>query len=230
MKRFLSTEHFSVDGTLIQAWASMKSFAPIAGPDDPTPPAGGCNTEINFRGETRANATHASSTDPDARLYRKGAGMQARLAFLGQALMENRSGLIVDACLTQAKSRAKRVAVLAMIEPHADRPVGVTLGADKGCDASDFVNELRRMKLRPPVARNTTQRHGRSAIGARTTRHAGYAASQRVRKRIEEAFGWMKTVGGMRRAMLRGTNRIAWAFTFVAAAYNLVRLPKLLGA
>ena len=228
VKRLLSTDHFSVDGTLIQAWASMKSLKPVDGPDDPPPDAGGRNAETNFRGETRSNATHASTTDPDAKLYRKGPGMEARLAFLGHALMENRCGLIVDACLTPANGHAERVAALAMIEPRAERPVALTLGADKGYDAADFVNELRTMNVRPHVARNTTRRFGRSAIDARTTRHPGYAASQRIRKRIEEAFGWMKTVGGMRRPMLRGTDRVGWAFTFIAAAYNLVRLPKLM--
>jgi len=230
VKRLLSTDHFSVDGTLVQAWASMKSFKPIDGPDEPPPPTGGRNVETNFRGETRSNTTHASTTDPDAKLYRKGPGMEAKLAFLGHALMENRSGLIVDACLTPANGHAERVAALAMIESHADRPVALTLGADKGYDAADFVNELRSMNVRPHVAQNTTRRFGRSAVDARTTRHPGYAASQRIRKRIEEAFGWMKTVGGMRRPMLRGTDRLGSAFTFAAAAYNLVRLPKLLAA
>src|SRR5665213_3185636 len=205
-------------------------FKPIGGPDDPVPPAGGRNAETNFRGETRSNATHASTTDPDARLCRKGPGMEARLAFLGHALMENRCGLLVNACLTPANGHAERVAALAMIEPRADRPVALTLGADKGYDAADFVNELRSMNVRPHVAQNTTRRFGGSALDGRTTRHPGYAASQRIRKRIEEAFGWMKTVGGMRRPMLRGTDRVGCAFTFAAAAYNLVRLPKLLAA
>ena len=225
VKRLLSTDHFSVDGTLIQAWASTKSFRPVERPDDPPPPSGGRNVETNFRGETRSNATHASTTDPDAKLYRKGPGMEAKLAFLGHALMENRNGLLVDACLTQAGGHAERLAALAMIEKRADRPVAVTLGADKGYDAADFVNELRSMNVRPHIARNTTRR---SAIDGRTTRHAGYVASQRIRKRIEEAFGWMKSVGGMRRPMLRGKDRVGWAFTFAAAAYNLIRLPKLM--
>ena len=225
VKRLLSTDHFSVDGTLVQAWASTKSFKPVDGPDDPTPPSGGRNAETNFRGETRSNATHASTTDPDAKLYRKGPGVEAKLAFLGHALMENRNDLLVDACLTQAGGHAERLATLAMIEKRADRPVAVTLGADKGYDAADFVNELRSMNVRPHIARNATRR---SAIDGRTTRHAGYDASQRIRKRIEEAFGWMKSVGGMRRPMLRGTDRVGWAFTFAAAAYNLIRLPKLM--
>ncbi len=227
VKRSLSTDHFSVDGTLVQAWASTKSFKPVDGPDDPTPPSGGRIAETNFRGETRSNATHASTSDPDAKLYRKGPGREARLAFLGHALMENRNGLLVDACLTPAGGHAERLAALAMIERRADRPTAVTLGADKGYDAADFVNELRSMNVRPHIARNTTRR---SAIDGRTTRHAGYVASQRIRKRIEEAFGWMKSIGGMRRPMLRGTDRVGWAFTFAAAAYNLIRLPKLIEA
>lgn len=231
VKRLLSTDHFSVDGTLIQAWASMKSVKPIAGSDElPPPPAGGRNDETDFRGETRSNATHASTSDPEARLYRKGPGMEARLAFLGHALMENRCGLLIDACLTQANGHAERHAALAMIEKQADRPCAVSLGADKGYDAADFVNELRSMNVRAHVAQNVTRRFGRSAIDGRTTRHPGYAMSQRIRKRIEEAFGWMKTIGGMRRPMLRGTERVGWAFTFAAVAYNLVRLPKLLAS
>jgi IS5 family transposase len=214
--RLLSTEHFSVDGTLILAWASMKSFKPVDGR----------NVETNFHGEARSNVTHASTTDPDAKLYRKGLGMEAKLAFLGHALMENRSGLVAAACVTQANSHAERVAALAMIEARADHPIAVTLGADKGYDAADFVNEPRTMKVCPHVAQNKTRRHGRSALDARTTRHSDYAASQRIRKRIEEAFGWMKTVGGMTRLMLRGTYRVGWAFTLAAATYSLIRLQN----
>ena len=224
VKRLLSGDHFSVDGTLVEAWASMKSFRPKGEPDDPGPPAGR-NPDADFRGEKRSNATHASTTDPDAKLYRKGPGMEAKLCFMGHALMENRSGLLVDTCLTQAGGHAERVAALAMIEPRAERPRAVTLGADRGYDATDFVNELRSLNVRPHVAQNTTRR---SAVDGRTTRHASYAASQRIRKRIEEAFGWMKSVGGMRRPMLRGLPRLGFAFTFAAAAYNLVRLPKLM--
>ena len=238
VKRLLSSDHFSVDGTMIEAWSSMKSLRPRSevGPpqdgSDQEPPAsppassssGGRNADADFRGDKRSNATHASTTDPEARLYRKGAGMEAKLAFLGHALMENRCGLIVDACLTRADGHAERLAALVMIEKHADRPRAVTLGADRGYDTADFVNELRSMNVRPHVA----QRLRGSAIDRRTTRHPGYGASQRVRKRIEEAFGWMKTVGGMRRPMRRGTERVGWSFTFAAAAYNLVRLPRLL--
>lgn len=233
VKRLLSSEHFSVDGTLVEAWASMKSFKAKDGPGDssgPTdPPApGGRNAGADFRGEKRSNATHASTTDPDAKLYRKGPGMEAKLAFLGHALMENRSGLLVDACLTKVSGHAERIAALAMIEPRADRPRPITLGADRGYDSEDFVNELRSMNVRPHVAQNLTRSRGRSAIDGRTTRHPGYAVSQRIRKRIEEGFGWMKAVAGLDRPKLRGVDRVGWAFTFAAAAYNLVRLPKLL--
>lgn len=229
VKRLLSSEHFSVDGTLVEAWASMKSVKPMAGSGPGEPPvSGGRNADADFRGEKRSNATHASTTDPDARLYRKGPGMEAKLAFLGHALMENRSGLLVDACLTRVSGHAERIAALAMIEPHADRPRPITLGADRGYDAEDFVNELRAMNVRPHVAQNLSRYRGRSAIDGRTTRHPGYAVSQRVRKRIEEGFGWMKAVAGLDRPKLRGVERVGWAFTFAAAAYNLVRLPKLL--
>lgn len=230
VKRLLSTDHFSVDGTLIEAWASMKSFKPkVAEGDDPPPPtSGGRNAEVYFKGQRRSNETHQSTTDPEARLYRKGSGMEARLSFIGHTLMENRSGLIVDACLTAADGHAERIAALSMIEPRADRPRAITLGADKAYDAEDFVNELKSMNVRPHVAQNTNGR--RSAIDGRTTRHPGYAMSQKIRKRIEEGFGWIKTVGGQRKTRFRGRDRVGWAFTFAAAAYNLVRLPKLVEA
>jgi transposase len=236
VKRLLSTDHFSVDGTLIEAWASMKSFKPKVaegdGPPDPSAPSsstsGGRNAEVDFKGQKRSNETHRSTTDPEARLYRKGPGMEARLCFIGHTLMENRSGLIVDACLTPAGGHAERIAALAMIEPRADRPRAISLGADKAYDAEDFVNELRSMNVRAHVAQNDNGR--RSAIDRRTTRHAGYAASQRIRKRIEEGFGWMKTVAGQRKTRFRGKDRVGWAFIFAAAAYNLIRLPKLTGA
>ena len=224
VKRLLSTEHFSVDGTLIEAWASMTSFKPRDHDKPPSVP--GRNAEADFRGETRSNATHASTTDPDARLYRKGAGKEAKLCFMGHALMENRSGLLVGACLTRADGHAERVAALALIEPHADRPRAITLGADKAFDAQDFVNELRTMGVTPHVAQNTTRR---SAIDRRTTRHPGYAASQRVRKRIEEAFRRIKTVAGQAKTRFCGVEWVGFAFTLAAAAYNLVRLPQLLG-
>jgi transposase len=230
VKRLLSTDHFSVDGTLIEAWASMKSFKPkVAEGDDPPPPtSGGRNAEVDFKGQRRSNETHQSTTDPEARLYRKGSGMEARLSFIGHTLMENRSGLIVDACLTAADGHAERIAALSMIEPRADRPRAITLGADKAYDAEDFVNELKSMNVRPHVAQNTNGR--RSAIDGRTTRHPGYAMSQKIRKRIEEGFGWIKTVAGQRKTRFKGKDRVGWAFTFAAAAYNLVRLPKLVEA
>jgi transposase len=227
VKKLLSTDHFSVDGTLIEAWASMKCFKLKGSAGDP-PADGGRNAEADFRGEKRSNDTHASTTDPDARLYRKGSGKEAKLCFLGHALMENRSGLVVGACLTPADGHAERVAALALIEPYADRPRAITLGADKGFDAEDFVNELRAMKVTPHVAQNTSGR--RSAIDRRTTRHTGYAVSQRIRKRIEEAFGWIKTVAGQAKTRFRGVERVGLAFTFAVAAFNLVRLPRLLGS
>jgi len=226
VKKLLSTDHFSVDGTLIEAWASMKSFKPRDGGGDDPPAGSGRNAEADFHGERRSNATHASTTDPDARLYRKGPGKEAKLCFIGHGLMENRSGLLVDACLTEADGHAERVAALHMIEPRADRPRPITLGGDKGFDSADFVNELRSMKVTPHVAQNTSNR--RSAIDRRTTRHGGYHVSQRIRKRIEEAFGWIKTVALQEKTRFRGVDRVGWAFTFAAAAYNLVRLPKLL--
>jgi len=232
VKRLLSSEHFSVDGTLIQAWASMKSFKPKQPPNNDGGPSGGRgdgrNAPADFRGQKRSNDTHQSTTDPDARLYRKGPGMEARLCFIGHGLMENRSGLIVDAQLTRVSGHAERLAALDMVQHVADRPCAVTLGADRGYDAADFVEELRGINVRPHVAQNTSGR--RSAIDKRTTRHSGYAASQRIRKRIEEAFGWIKTVAGLRQTKLRGLPKVDWAFTFAAAAYNLVRLPKLIGA
>ena len=228
VKRLLSSEHFSVDGTLIQAWASMKSFKPKQPPGKDGGRGGGRNAPTDFRGQKRSNETHQSTTDPDARLYRKGPGMEAKLCFIGHGLMENRSGLIVDARLTRVSGHAERLAALDMVQHWADRPVAITLGADRGYDAADFVEELRGMNVRPHVAQNTRGR--RSAIDRRTTRHQGYAKSQRIRKRIEEAFGWIKGVGGLRQTKLRSLPKVDWAFTFLAAAYNLVRLPKLIGA
>ena len=205
-----------------EVWATTESNSG----EPPAEGGGGRNAEADFHGQKRSNETHASTTDPDARLYRKGQGKEAKLCFMGHGLMENRHGLLVDACLTLADGHAERVAALHMIEPHADRPQTITLGADKAYDAEDFINELRSMKVTPHVAQNTSGR--RSAIDKRTTRHGGYAVSQRIRKRIEEAFGWIKTVAGQEKTKLRGRDRVGWAFTFAAAAYNLVRLPKLI--
>ena len=252
----LSDEHFSVDGTLIKAWASMKSFQPRVdgsppdadgGPDDPssarteaapeepepettemtrrTPRSR--NAEVDFRGEKRSNATHASITDPDARLFKKSPGAGAMLCFMGHSLMENRNGLVVQADLTQADGRAERRAAIDMIDRHSPGSTRrLTLGADKGFDSADFVADLRRMCVTPHVARKAR----RSAIDGRTTRHAGYAASQKRRKKIEEPFGWAKTVGGMAQTTLRGVERVRARFTLTMAACNLARLPRLLAA
>jgi transposase len=226
VKQLLSTDHFSVDGTLVEAWASMKSLKPKKPTGDNEPPAsGGRNEEVDFRGEKRSNQTHASTSDPDAMLYRKGPGMEAKLCFIGHALMENRNGLFVDARLTKVSGHAERLAALDMIEPRADRPNPITLAGDKGFDAADFIMELREINVTPHIAQNTSRR---SAIDRRTTRHLGYAVSQRIRKRIEEGFGWMKTIGGMRKPKYRSREKVAWAFNLTAAAYNLIRLPKLM--
>jgi len=223
--RLLSSEHFSVDGTLVEAWASMKSLKPKDAGDSDPPAGGGRNAEVDFRGEKRSNDTHISASDPDAMLYRKGAGMEAKLCFIGHALMENRHGLFVDTRLTRVSGHAERLAALDMIGPRADRPNAITLGGDRGYDAADFVMELREINVTPHIARNTNRR---SAIDGRTTRHPGYAASLRIRKRIEEGFGWMKTVAGFRKTKYRGIEKVGWAFTLAAAAYILIRLPKLL--
>src|SRR5919198_1254639 len=291
----LSDEHFSVDGTLVQAWASLKSFQakasePTGGADAPPPIAGrsgapepdgeaaagqeareqhegktegaddeplktnanapqepagsadsapttsadryaakkGRNAEVDFHGQKRSNATHASTTDPEARLYRKGPGKEARLCFMGHAMAENRHGLVVESTLTEAAGTAERAAAKDMIESHSPGSERrLTVGADKAYDTADFVTELRHMCVTPHVAQNTTGRC--SAIDARTTRHAGYAVSQRKRKLIEEAFGWAKTIGGLAPVKLRGTRRMGFAFTLAMAAYNLIRLPKLIG-
>jgi len=225
IKRLLSSEHFSVDGTLVEAWASLKSLRPRDGGEDGPPTGTGRNGEVDFHGQKRSNATHVSASDPDAKLYRKGPGMEAKLCFIGHALMENRNGLFVDARLTRASGRAERLAALDMIAARADRPCPITLGGDRGYDAADFVMELREINVTPHIARNTTRR---SAIDRRTTRHPGYAASLRIRKRIEEGFGWMKTIAGLRKTKYRGIDKVGWTFTLAAAAYNLIRLPKLM--
>jgi transposase len=223
VKPLLSSEHFSVDGTLIEAWASMKSFRPRDGGGEPPQP--GRNAERDFRGEKRSNETHASTTDADARLFRKSAGQPSQLCHMAHVLMENRNGLVVDATTTTATGTAERKAAIAMV---GDLPAGqrITLGTDKAYDTQDFVAEMRRLGVTPHVAQNTNGR--RSAIDGRTTRHPGYALSQRSRKRIEEVFGWIKTIGGLRKTRHRGTALVGWMFTFTAAAYNLVRIPKLL--
>jgi transposase len=224
VKGLLSAEHFSVDGTLIQAWASMKSFRRKDGKDEP--PSPGRNGERSFHEEKRTNETHTSTTDPDARLYRKSRGQEAKLSFIGHLLMENRNGLIVDARLSQANGTAEPEAALAML---GDLPDGhrVTVGADRAYDTAAFVAAAREIKVTPHVTQNINEHRG-SNIDARTTRHAGYRISLVIRKRIEEANGWIKEVAGMDRAPFRGLPRMGWTFQFRAAAYNLVRLPRLL--
>jgi transposase len=263
----LSDDHFSVDGTLVEAWASMKSFQPRTGDGDSDAPPldatdpGGCiethatkttdtsttaneitpmtttnandkvegdrNVDVDFRGQKRSNVTHVSRTDPQARLYRKGKGKPSQLCYMGHALMENRHGLIVEAELTQADGYGERAAAITMIERHSPGSTRrITLGADKGYDTSDFVADLRRMCVSPHIAAKSKG----SAIDRRTTRHDGYAVSQKKRKQIEEPFGWGKTVGPIRKTMLRGLERVGAQFTLTMAACNLARLPRLLAA
>ena len=226
VKALLSSEHFSVDGTLLEAWVSLKSFRPKDGSGDP--PGPGRNGEQDFHGEPRRNDTHVSTTDPETRLFRKGLGKEARLCFMGHALMENRNGLIVGAVTTTATGHAERRAALTLIEPHAATLQPVTLGADKGYDSADFVMALRDKAVTPHVAQHTSGR--RSAIDEGTAGHPGYAISQRIRKPVEEAFGWAKTVAGLRKMRHRGRLKVDWQFTLAMAAYDLVRLPKLLAA
>ena len=274
VKPLLSDEHFTVDGTLINAWASMKSFVAreTAPPDrEATPPAAdggappkggeeaeatpsrlaptesnsqdtpqdaapmhrteteskGRNEEVDFHGQKRSNATHASITDAEARLFRKGQGKEARLCYMGHALTENRHGLVVEAGLTQATGTAEREAAAALLDAQAPGSMRrLTLGADKAYDTAAFVADMRQKCVTPHVAQNDKGR--RSAIDVRTTRHAGYAQSQKKRKLIEEAFGWTKTIGGLARPMRRGVARMGFAFTFAMAAYDLVRLPRLI--
>ena len=226
VKQLLSSEHFSVDGTLIEAWASMKSFVRKDGSGPPPPADSGRNAERDFRGEKRSNDTHASTTDPDARLFRKGKGKEAKLCHMGHILTENRHGLIVDARLTEASGTAECTTALDMVANNVG--AGSTLGADKNYDTAAFVAGCRAHGCVPHVAQNTSNR--RSAIDGRTTRHPGYAVSMIKRKRVEEPFGWMKTVGGLRKTRHRGRALVEWFFVLTAAAYNLIRIPKLLAA
>jgi len=219
----LSDEHFSVDGTLIEAWASMKSLRPKDRPSEEPPPEGR-NPTVDFRGEKRSNQTHASTTDPAARMYRKGKGKETKLCYMGHVLMENRNGLVVDACTTLATGKAEREAAVELLKPVAGKK-RITVAGDKGYDTGDFVAALRKLRVTPHVAQNTAGR--RSAIDARTTRHPGYAVSQRIRKRIEEIFGWDKTVAGLRKTRFRGPERTNWWFVLSQAAYNLVRMRTL---
>jgi transposase len=223
VKGFLSDDHFSVDGTLVEAWASLKSLRAKDGSDEP--PAPGRNGERDFHGERRANDTHESTTDADAKLYKKGQGREAKLCFMGHALIENRHGLVVQADATQATGTAEREAALAMINAQAPGTANqLTLGANKAYDAREFVADLRQMCVTPHVA----QKARSSAIDGRTTRHAGYAVSQRKRKLVEEVFGWGKTIAGIAKVKVRGLARVRFHFTFAMAAYNLIRMPRLL--
>jgi transposase len=220
----LSDEHFSVDGTLIEAWASQKSFQKKDGNPTPPPEDPG-NPTVNFHGEQRRNDTHESTTDPQARLARKSAGHEAKLAYCANVLIENRNGLVVDTELVQCSGTAERDAALRMAE-RIEGAGRVTVGGDKGYDTRAFVKEMRERNVTPHVSENTN-RPGGSALDGRTTRHAGYQVSQRKRKRIEEVFGWLKTVGMLRKTRHHGIFKVGWVFTFAAAAYNLVRMRKL---
>lgn len=224
LKHYVSDDHFSVDGTLLEAWASTKSFKPKDGDGDA---GGGRDPEVSFRGQKRSNATHCSTTDPEARLARKGKVREAKLCYAGHALMENRHGLLVDLELTTATGYAEREAALLMLarQPRHGRRGRRTVGADKGFDTRDFRAGCRELGVTPHVAQDTSR--GRSSIDRRTTRHPGYALSQRVRKRVEEVFGWTKTVGGGRKLRFKGCARNRSWFLFTGAAYNLVRIGNL---
>ncbi len=243
VSRLLSRDHFSVDGTLIDAWASMKSFQPKAqtggGGDADENGGGGRNQERNFHGQKRSNESHASSTDPEARLFRKGNGKESRLCYMGHAFMENRNGLVVGGMITTASGTAEREAALELTDEH--RPVAsaggqrrITLGGDKGYDVAAFVEDLRERKVTPHIAvqdhLTKTGKRRKTKIDGRTTRHPGYAISQHCRKRIEEIFGWVKQSAGLRQSKFRGRDRVNAQFTLALAAYNLIRLPKLLEA
>jgi len=220
----MSDEHFTVDGTLLEACAGLKSFKRVEGAGVAPPPDDPGNPTVNFHGEKRSNQTHQSTTDPDAMLAKKGAGKEAKLSYSGHVLMENRNGLVLEVEVLQANGTAERDAALVMIEKiPGDQPV--TVGADKAYDTKDFVKETRDMNATPHVAQNNKGR--KSAIDCRTTGHPGYSVSQQKRKRVEEIFGWMKTVGGMRKLRHRGLHLVGWMFTFAAAAYNLVRIRNL---
>lgn len=228
VKRLISTDHFSVDGTLIEAWASLKSFRRKDGGDN-DPDGSGRNAERGFHGEKRSNETHESNTDPDARLFKKG-GQPAKLCYMGHALMENRNGLVVDGGVSLATGWAEREAALAMLDRRPKRRV--TLAADKGYDVSSFVADLRARQVTPHIAFNNflskCGKRRRTLIDGRTRRHPGYSSSQRCRKRIEVIFGWVKCSAGLAKVKLRGRARIDAAFTFALVAYNLIRLPRLL--
>ena len=220
-KGLISDEHFTVDGTLLEAWASMKSFKPKDG-DDQSNDSCGRNPTVNFRGQTRTNDTHASTTDPDCRLYKKADGQQAKLCYLGHAFMENRKGLVVDTRVTVANGTAERQAAVEMIE-HVHGAHRITVGADKGYDTADFIEQCRGCNATAHVA----QKQKGSAIDQRTTRHVGYRISLKIRKRVEEVFGWLKTIGGCAKLHLRGRQRVEAFFTLATTAYNLIRIRNL---
>jgi hypothetical protein len=226
IRRLMSEDHFSVDGTLLEAWASYKSVRPVTPPEDgspgPTKPTGS-NPDVDFKGETRTNDTHRSVTEPDARLARKGQGKEAKLCLSGNVLMENRNGLIVDAEVLLVEGAHETKAALALLREHAAK--NATVGADKLYDTTEFVDGCRAIGLTPHVAQNNKNRTSR--IDERTTKHPGYDVSQKKRKRIEEIFGWMKTVGGLRKLRYRGKRRVHWIFLFCSAAFNLLRIVNI---
>lgn len=230
--QLLSSDHFSVDGTLLNAWASMKSFRRKDGSG--SPPEGGRNAERNFHKEKRSNETHGSTTDPDAKLYRKGDGQESRLCYMGHVLMENRNGLAVTGDVTQATGTAERATALDLIDGHRSGKRRITVGGDKGFDVESFVQALRERKVTPHIAidghLSKTGKRRKTAIDQRTLRHPGYAISLRCRKRIEEVFGWIKTTGGVAQVKVRGLDKVRAVFLFAIIAYNLVRIPKLLAA
>lgn len=228
--RLMSDDHFTVDGTLIEAWAGLKSFRPKdEKPGDREPPDDPGNPTVNFHGEKRSNETHASTTDPEAKLARKGNNQPAKLSYLANALMENRSGLLVDLRVEPATGYGERVGAVAMLDEHVRGREGATLGADAGYDTADFIAACRGRGITPHVAQTRDKRR-RSAVDGRTTRHTGYSISQRIRKRVEEIFGWAKTVGCFRKTRFKGIARTQFAAHLVAAAYNLLRISKLLPA
>ena len=228
--QLMSDDHFTVDGTLIEAWASVKSFRPKGEkPDDRKPPDDPGNPTVNFHGEKRSNETHESTTDPEAKLARKGNNQPAKLSYLANALMENRNGLLVDLRVDPATGYGERVGALAMLDEHLGSRDGVTLGADAGYDTADFIEGCRDRGVTPHIAQTRDKRR-RSAVDGRTTRHQGYAVSQRIRKRVEEIFGWAKTVGCFRKTRFRGLGRTQLAAHLIAAAYNLLRISKLTAA
>jgi transposase len=233
VKRLLSSEHFSVDGTLIEAWASIKSFRRKDGSDNDSE-GPGRNAERSFHKEKRSNETHRSTTDPDARLYKKGDRQPAKLCYMGHTLMENRHGLAIGGGISQATGTAERQAALELIDGRGRRRHRITLGADKAYDVEQFVHDLRERLVTPHIAidghLSKSGKPRKTAVDRRTTRHTGYEISQRCRKRIEEVFGWIKSSAGLAKVKLRGRERVGAAFTLALAAYNLIRLPKLLAA